>query len=269
MANYKVRYIFSENASSWAEVFYMTGADATTAGKQADAVGQARVMLLANNTNLVGCTISDESVSHDALLVDPSGWQKDKVIGTLSSDVPWTGFLCRLGSGGVYNRSLIARGVPDSYVSGDPTQQGTPGAWKTNFQKLIEAMKANNFCIRGQARGADNPAIPIVNVVSALGGLNCLVTGGIAAPVAGSQVRISGVQGVTGLNGRVFTVLTPAGNNFTLAVSFLGIYLGQGKAQPLKYIYVPITTGIVQRFTKRDTKAGGPFGQRGRRKKHN
>jgi hypothetical protein len=265
--NAKVRYVFSDQTGhGWSEIFYTTAPDISTAAAQAKFVGKARVAMLANNSNLVAASVSDEAVSHDALLIDPSGWQKDKDMGQLTSDLAWSAILCRLGSGGTYNRSYIVRGVPDSMLSGDPTQQNISGDFKNLFQLFVSSMMNNSFCIRGQARGADNPALNILDIQPAVLNTQLQLTLSAASPVAGTKARITGVLGITGINNKVWTLFTNAGNSCMIKLPSLQNYLGQGKLQPLKYIYVPITTGIAQRFTKRDT-GGSPFRSHGRAKR--
>lgn len=287
MSQWRVSFVFRNAVGStftsgslygWTENVYCP-VDRTPSAMRADAINllARRVQLLTEGWRVAKIRFAEYPSTRTAFTYSPSpasGRGTYATSATVTDEQPYdkliVNMLCASGKG----RALILGGIGSDVVDAGGVYLA-PAAFVTAFTGWLGYL-TTNYAVKRAARG---PVIPVTNVITTPGGpyvgnpiqpqLASTVAG--AAYPDGTQIRISGVQGLAYLNGTWNIQRDPVVAAFTSpvlaqkrGVRVFGTYIGGGTWVGYTYSLDPFTGGSPSRGTSRRT--GGSIDRpRGRR----
>lgn len=114
----KGTFLFGQGRNGWSESYYIEATDYAAAQTRFKRLATNRSLLLGKGSYIDGIRISDEAILNDSYPVDlGTGTATQDAV----TDTPWNSIYVRAQAGALYRRQFHLRGVPDSWITIDPT----------------------------------------------------------------------------------------------------------------------------------------------------
>jgi hypothetical protein len=251
MAIFKQVWVYTLGANSWTEVYYINESSLTAASTFPYNFLQNRLKMLHQDAQLVAIRVSDVQNLRSSLPVPlnlPGGYT-----GTDGPDVTNTAAVIKLGNAAIpTSRSIWLAGLPDSYVTRNPTnaQDVQPPAFASALLVWIANLVNNNYQIRYLTKIAIPAVAPnnytsITSVNGAPGtGITTLTLAAGYTAAANNRVIISQASPklLPGLNGHwQSTFINPTTITIPYNMPQTGpLNITKGRLRQEAYNYAPI-----------------------------
>lgn len=187
----------TSGGAGWSETYYHEDTDIEVSYNKCILLAQQRAKLLAANVTLSYIRVSDTQVTGDAFAGTVEGLTNG-LAERGSTDMPWSGVLCRVEAGARHRRMFCLRGIPDllqSYQLPVPQNPEVTKPIRAFGQYLVQ----QGYLMRVASRGFENPSKPIsgFDVTTTPWVLTCPAHGF----VTGDRVKISNAKTSPSING--------------------------------------------------------------------